>query len=192
MAQVALSSIVEKGMERVMGRVSTPEHGISYVEKGSAVVANTATGFIIPTKLRELDMIQIVGTNAYAKVAFFTTVVGWTLDSTNPVVRAAACQAGGTTGTIKLDSSASAIDDLYNGLYGILKYADGTTAEFKVTDYDGTTKIATVVNTRAGVSALPAAPGASDEFEIYGIQITCTDPGNAAGASFIWKSEGKI
>jgi hypothetical protein len=54
-------------------------------------------------------------------------------------------QSGSTSTTIKLSSSSSVIDDFYNGLYVEITGGAGELGEsFEITDYDGTTKIATI------------------------------------------------
>lgn len=74
---------------------------------------------------------------------------GHTTDGTfgqvNQVVRSGTAQGGGTN-TITLDASASAVDDFYNG---VLVWAVGGTGAGQagvVTDYVGSTKVATVDN----------------------------------------------
>lgn len=86
-----------------------------------------------------------------------------------PIVRSNTCQANSASTTaIKLDASASAIDDAYTGC--ILKTTGGTgagggsgslnNAARMIVDYDGTTKVATVS------PALETGPDATTTFDI--------------------------
>jgi hypothetical protein len=52
--------------------------------------------------------------------------------------------AGATASTIILDSSASSVDDYYNNLFVGIVAGDGYGEIFKITDYDGGTKTATI------------------------------------------------
>lgn len=64
-----------------------------------------------------------------------------------PVIRASTAQAAGADGTITLDSSASAKDDFYNGCYVQLTNNDPAGVQGLtrvITDYTGSTKIATI------------------------------------------------
>ena len=66
------------------------------------------------------------------------TLNGYTL-----VQKERICQ-GATANTITLDSSASAVDDYYNNLFIGIVGGDGYGEIFKITDYDGSTKTATI------------------------------------------------
>jgi hypothetical protein len=68
------------------------------------------------------------------------------------IIRAGTAQAGGAT-TITLDASASATDDIYN--YDLIVITAGTGAGQSryITDYDGTTKVATVASWQTNPSS---------------------------------------
>lgn len=76
---------------------------------------------------------------------------------------------GGTSTTITLAASASAVDDYYNGM--VVQVVEGSSVEGQartITDYNGTTKVATV-------SAWTTSnPGATAQYEIYQ-DLTITD-----------------
>lgn len=61
----------------------------------------------------------------------------------NAVIRSATAQAGSGT-TITLDASASATDDFYNNCYVYILSGTGALQGRFITDYNGTTKVATV------------------------------------------------
>ena len=81
--------------------------------------------------------------------------------------RANTCQSGTST-TIQLDASASAVDDQYNDMAVTLIRADGSSETRIITDYVGSTKTATVA------SWTGAAPTSSDTFRVFGQQMTDT------------------
>lgn len=69
-------------------------------------------------------------------------------------------QAGGSTTTIKLDAGASATNDFYNGMPISITAGTGNGQSGIIVDYNGTTKIATVV------SATWVAPDATSTYSI--------------------------
>lgn len=69
-------------------------------------------------------------------------------------------QAGGTTTTIKLAAAASAVDNFYNGYPIAITAGTGNGQSGIIIDYDGTSKIATVV------SATWVAPDATSTYSI--------------------------
>lgn len=65
-----------------------------------------------------------------------------------PASRTNACQSGSTSTTVKFDTGASGTDDFYNGLrVRVTDPATGATESRNVTDYVGSTKVATVSST---------------------------------------------
>lgn len=96
--------------------------------------------------------------------------------------------AGGAAGSITLDASASAIDDAYNGclVVGVL---DSTTEARIITDYNGSTKVASVTpnwNT---------TPDSDDTFTIYlpeGRQIGESLLSSGTGTGQVSLSSGKV
>lgn len=73
---------------------------------------------------------------ANSTVGTVTTITEW-------VIRTATAQAGATN-TITLDASASSTDDFYNGSLIYIKSGTGAGQTRLITDYNGTTKVATV------------------------------------------------
>lgn len=73
---------------------------------------------------------------------------------------AASAQAGGSTTTIKLAAAASAVNDFYNGCPISITGGTGNGQSGLIVDYDGTSKIATVV------SATWVAPDATSQYSI--------------------------
>lgn len=84
------------------------------------------------------------------------------VEAERPDIRTATAQAGAAT-TITLDNSASAVDDIYNG-FQIGHTGDKYTLR-TITDYDGSTKVATVN------SAWATNPTGSDTFKILRAQL---------------------
>lgn len=85
---------------------------------------------------------------------------------------------GGTTTTITLDASASAIDDAYNGWWVEITSGTGASQVRRIKDYNGTTKVATIYTTadQTGVLDNPdpvegldytTAPDATSVFELH-------------------------
>lgn len=72
----------------------------------------------------------------------------------------ATAQVGGSTTTIKLAAAASAVNDFYNGCPISITGGTGSGQSGLIVDYDGTSKIATVV------SAAWAAPDATSQYSI--------------------------
>lgn len=92
-----------------------------------------------------------------------------------PTVRTA--QVGGSANTIKMYSSASAVNDIYNGMTITLVAGPGAGNTRTISDYDGTTKIATVsVN-------FSATPTASTTYQIYDTWVPAWFKAAYAGAS---------
>ncbi len=92
------------------------------------------------------------------------------------VLRAALTQAGSGSTSIVLDAAASAVDDIYNGLAVAITSGTGAGQARLITDYNGTTKTATV--DRAWITT----PGASATFVL--MPTSAVDValfGNAAG-----------
>ena len=83
------------------------------------------------------------------------------------ILRVGLAQAGGSTSTVKLDSSASASDDYYRGCLISVKIAAATAVSKMAwgvcTGYNGTTKVATIQGTWTNAGS----PAASDEFTIF-------------------------
>lgn len=69
-------------------------------------------------------------------------------------------QAGGSTTSIKLAAGASAVDDFYNGMPISITSGTGNGQSGYIVDYDGTSKIATVV------SSAWVAPDATSQYSI--------------------------
>ncbi len=91
---------------------------------------------------------------------------------------------GGSSTTIQFDSSASAVDDYYNGMV-VSASLDGTTEVRMITDYTGSTKTATVHV--AWISGDPG-PDSNDTFVIYrpdGVQIGQSDVTALLGTAWL-------
>lgn len=76
----------------------------------------------------------------------------WQLQLTPTAIGPTACQAGGSTTQVPLDAGASAVDDAYTGM-PINLTGDMTVSTFVIA-YDGTTKVATVLDTLPGVPTI--------------------------------------
>lgn len=88
-------------------------------------------------------------------------------------VRQNTAQAGGAS-TITLDTGASAVDDFYNNMYVTIVSGTGAGQSRKISDYVGSTKVATVS------SAWSTQPDSTSVFRIFGQQVTA---GNTADLS---------
>jgi hypothetical protein len=88
-------------------------------------------------------------------------------DNSEGLIRAGTGGTGNTTTTFKLDGSASAVDDFYNGnaLHLSTFPADGDTWR-TITDYNGTTKVCTVD------TAYSSAPSDGSSFDIHAIDVS--------------------
>lgn len=178
MALIELSNIVCQPLERQMGKGTTVDHGITYVEKGTALIADNATGFYIPTKLQYITSLQFTPMSA----EFYTATPYVT--SLSPVISEGVCQASTTTKVRLADAETFGDDDL-NGLWMIVKQPDGVEELVQITDYTATGDYADVT------PALSEAPGTTTTYKILGITATCADPGTG-GAEFGWRIEGRL
>lgn len=95
------------------------------------------------------------------------------------VVRADQAQAGGAS-TITLDTSASATDDLYNGLYVTVYSGTGAGQTRQITDYVGSSKVATVD------SAWTTNPASGSRFVLSAGIAGSTPPTAVAIADQVW------
>lgn len=75
-----------------------------------------------------------------------------------------ATQAGSTSTTIKLAAGASAVDDEYNGMYASVDHGGGNIEARLITDYVGSTKVATISGTWG------TTPGTGENYVINGVQ----------------------
>lgn len=88
-------------------------------------------------------------------------------------VRQNTAQAGGAS-AITLDTGASAVDDFYNNMYVTIVSGTGAGQSRKISDYVGSTKVATVS------SAWTTQPDSTSVFRVFGQQLTA---GNTADLS---------
>ena len=87
------------------------------------------------------DVFKISNGATLKNIEWNSTLNGYTL-----IQKERIC-AGATANTITLDSSASSEDDYYNNLFVGIVAGDGYGELFLITDYDGTTKTATIDGT---------------------------------------------
>ena len=92
------------------------------------------TGFFV-------DVFKISNGATLKNIEWNSTLNGYTL-----IQKERIC-AGASANTITLDSNASAVDDYYNNLFVGIVGGDGYGELFLITDYDGTTKTATIDGT---------------------------------------------
>jgi len=83
-------------------------------------------------------------------------------------VRQNTAQAGAAT-TITLDAAASAVNDFYNDMYVTIMSGTGVGQSKRITDYVGSTKVATVA------SAWSTNPDATSVFRVFGESLTATN-----------------
>lgn len=83
----------------------------------------------------------------------------------NTIQNSGTAQAGGAT-SITLAAGASASDDEYNDFYVRITGGTGEGQSRRITDYDGTTKVATVA------SAWGTNPDGTSTYEVFGQSVT--------------------
>ncbi len=153
------------------------------------VLSQQALSITLPSTISEADQqvdqiwIYLMGgfLNTFYRVAVipFTTSTGyWSLDeftraadgSPAPanLIRANTAQAGGDTDKIKLDASASAVDDYYNNMLITITAGTSVGDHRTISDYDGTTKVATVS------AVFTATPDATSKFAIHAAATALT------------------
>ena len=147
-----------------------------YDENLITIVAGTGTG---QTRI-------IAEYNGSTKVAIVDRVWTTTPDSTSEFVMIGNAIAisvnhglaqAGAAGTITLASDASSVDDIYNGSTIVLRTSTGSGQSRLITDYNGTTKVATVapnwVTNPTSASVYVILPvGRSDVQMIEGVDAT--------------------
>lgn len=140
MALVALTKNELSKPRRIEGHTSNVVAPIEYSELGDIAVGTLAAAatFVIPTALNQVAHVSITGINAGGSVAVHAAknspAVSWEAAGATSV-------AGATT--ITLGSSASAVDDVYNGCT-IDIMNGGVVQSAKILDYVGSTKVATL------------------------------------------------
>jgi hypothetical protein len=136
----------------------------------SAILADTGTdGVVVATASKTGYRLSATGVDDIFDEALSGHVTAGSFGAAMYVIRSATAQAGAST-TITLDASASATDDFYNNQKIHIVSGTGVGQGTYITDYNGTTKVATVQDTwRVNPSSdsvfviLPAGgiPGAS-------------------------------
>lgn len=99
------------------------------------------------------------------------------------VIRANTAQAGSTTSTLVLDSSASAVDDFYNGRLVFITGGTGANQMALITDYTGSSKTA-IIRCLSDTGLWITTPDATSTFSIFD-----RDPQFAAS---IWKAPTSV
>lgn len=108
-------------------------------EKGTTIGLNQ--GYTMYADNSSNDMFKASNGAVLKNVEWNSTLNGYTI-----VQKEKLCQ-GATSNTITLDSSASSVDDYYNNLFVGIVGGDGFGELFKITDYNGATKTATIDGT---------------------------------------------
>lgn len=189
-ATVQMSSIYALPTYRV-GEIGLTNQEPVFVEQGGGTLANTTTTSYIPTKLSTVFSTSLIATNAggatFIAGGYASPLSGGGFATT---LRKNFAQASGSTrNTITLDSSASATDDVYNGLYIKIWQSDGDIEWAKISDYVGSTKVASLTKVDGTAISLGEVPTAATQFEILAVTITGADPGLGTG-TIAWKLEG--
>lgn len=143
---------------RTLDVTATGAAGIDFgnVENQSTAVnlSGTSVGTVAAVTTLENDAItagalSTAANNKIADQVWDEARSGHTTDGSfgqvNQAVRSATAQGGGTN-TITLDASASAVDDLYSGCLAWIVAGTGAGQAGVITDYVGSTKVATVDN----------------------------------------------
>lgn len=189
-ATIQMSAIYAFPTYRV-GQVGLTEQEPVFVEQGGGTLANTTTTSYIPTKLTTVHSVHLTGTNAGAATflagSYVSPLSGGGFSTS---LRKNFAQASGSSAnTITLDSSASATNDVYNGLYIKIWQSDGDIVWAKISDYVGSTKVASLTKVDGSSISLGEVPTATTQFEILAVTITGADPGAGTG-TITWKLEG--
>ena len=108
-------------------------------DKGTTIGLNQ--GYTMYADNSANDVFKISNGATLQNIDWDSTLNGYVLIQKDRV-----CQ-GATANKITLDSSASAVDDYYNNLFIGIVGGDGYGELFLITDYDGTTKTATIGGT---------------------------------------------
>ena len=132
-------------LDRVAGTLRTTVHTISAIDTTTKIITITPGLVGAVSKYQSLIM-ETTATSSVPKVTYALT---------------GTAQAGAST-TITLASTASAVDDFYNGLTVYITDHTGIGQSRTITDYVGSTKVATV-------SAWSVNPDATSDYAIYGI-----------------------
>lgn len=153
--------------------------GGTFLNNTNGIVGFSPTGAL--TRYQKMKTI-VAGTVAYISPSLIVNVPNGSscditlrissvqLEKIREPFRTGTCQAGSTSTTVVLDAGASSVDDYYNGLSIVISGGTGVSQNNTITDYDGTTKTATV-------SAWTTTPDATSTFAIY-----TTDTGIAASS----------
>lgn len=108
-------------------------------EKGTTIGLNQ--GYTMYADNSSNDMFKASNGAVLKNVEWNSTLNGYTIVQKEKLV------VGATSNTITLDSSASSVDDYYNNLFVGIVGGDGFGELFKITDYNGVTKTATIDGT---------------------------------------------
>jgi len=162
MALVALTKDELSKPRRIEGHTSNVVAPIEYSELGDISVGTLVAGasFVIPTELTDVSHVNITGTNAGG------SVVVWAAKNA-PAISSEALGATSVAGatSVKLGSSASTVNDVYNGCT-IDITINGITQSLKILDYVGSTKTATLDG------SVEEALTADATYQVRGIIVT--------------------
>lgn len=164
--------------KRIEGHTSNVEHPILYVQYFRGTIGETTEAgdtYIIPHKFASVKFIKgmpfsAVGaavlyggdSSAGEEAAYFAN----SATVTGPTEITTAATAGASTVVL---TSASAIDDVYNGCFVELRFDNGNKQTVKVIDYVGSTRLATLADPLAQDIA---ATGSS--YTVLGTLMTVT------------------
>jgi hypothetical protein len=145
------------------------------IANDAITAAKIATDAIGASEISTLGAVKIAGEILSEDLTSYTTTN--TLGALfNGLAREADTAQAGAAGTITLAAGASAVDDFYNGQTVILITNTGVGQSRIITDYDGTTKVATVDTNWA------TAPDGTTVYQLYNAYQNTTDATLTAAA----------
>jgi len=145
------SALQQSKPRRIEGHTSNVVSPILYSQYITGTIGETTEAgdtYIIPHKFSKVNYITSQPISALAKTVLYgngTTEGAFWATSASVItsVQTTTAQTQGAT-TFHLTTSGSAINDVYNGCYLDIKFSNGDVQTVKITDYVGSTKIATI------------------------------------------------
>lgn len=129
---------------RIEGHTSNVEHPILYSQYIKTTLGETTESgdtYIIPHKFTNISHINVSPLSATGLTLVAAFYLSESATITGPTQITTAATAGASTVVL---TGASAIDDVYNGATVELRYSNGNIQVVEITDYVGSSKLATL------------------------------------------------
>lgn len=140
------SALTASKPKRIEGHTSNVESPILYVQYIKGTIGETTESgdtYIIPHKFTNIHHINVSPLNATGLTLVAAIHLAETASVAGPTQITTAATAGASTVVL---TGASAIDDVYNGCWVDLRFDNGNVQTVQVTDYVGSTKVATLAS----------------------------------------------